>query len=76
MPLKESVTNLLPMPVIRVIHLREQFFLVGYYDGTIEMRDLMSRPKLTGKEPDAPILSFNAEEQFEVLGSMIDFCCK
>ena len=62
MPKREPVTNILPLPVIRVVHLRDQFFLVGYINGIIEMRDLMSKPQLVGKDPDAPILSFNAEE--------------
>ena len=56
---KEKITNLLPLSVIRVIHLRDQIFLVGYANGIIEMRDLITKPQLTGKEPDEPILSFD-----------------
>ena len=59
---KESITNLQPLPVVRVIHLKDMVFLVGYMDSTIEMRDL-TNAKLTGKDPEAPILSFSTEEQ-------------
>ena len=74
---KEKITNLLPLPVIRVIWMREQIFLVGYINGIVELRDL-SKGQMTGKEPDEPILSFNAEEQGgEIqLGCMADVCCK
>ena len=74
---KEKITNLSPLPVIRVIWMREQIFLVGYISGLVELRDL-SKGQMTGKEPDEPILSFNAEEQGGELqlGCMVDVCCK
>ena len=36
----EPITNVLPQPICRIIHLREMIFLVGYSCGIIEMRDL------------------------------------
>ena len=55
----KPVTNLLPLPVTRVIHLRDDLFLVGYVTGVVELRDF-SKAKPTGTEPDEPIAAFNA----------------
>ena len=73
----ESVTNLLPLPVTRVIFLRDDLFLVGYCTGTIELRDF-SEAKSAENEVDQPIASFNASEldsegRFDY---MRDFDCK
>ena len=73
----ETVTNLLSLPVTRVIHLRDDLFLVGYVTGVIELRDF-SRANPVGNEPDEPIAAFNAAEldaegRFDY---MRDFDCK
>ena len=73
----ETVTNVLPLPVTRVIHLREDLFLVGYCTGIIEMRDFSQATK-TENEPDQPLASFSASEldcegRFDY---MRDFDCK
>ena len=43
----EPITNVLPQPICRIIHLREMIFLVGYSCGIIEMRDL-GKSQMTG----------------------------
>ena len=51
---------------------------MGYINGIVELRDL-SKGQMTGKEPDEPILSWNAEENNgggAQLGCMADVCCK
>ena len=73
----ETITNLLPLPVARVIHLRDDLFLVGYATGIIELRDF-SKADQVGNEPDEPLAAFNAAEldsegKFDY---MKDFDCK
>ena len=61
----EPITNVLPQPICRIIHLREMIFLVGYSCGIIEMRDL-AKSQMTGGQPDEPLLTFNAAESENV----------
>ena len=77
MTLQETITNLQPLPVARVIHLRDSLFLVGYGAAIIELRDL-SKAKGDGSEPDPPLAIFDTatvdpEKKFEYLR---DFDCK
>ena len=74
----ETIENLLPLTVVRFIHLRDELFLVGYgRQGIIEVRDF-SKAKPYGNEADEPVASFNASEldksgRFDYLR---DFDCK
>ena len=75
---QESITNLLPLTVVRVLHLRDDLFLIGYgKQGIFEIRDF-SKPTRTGTDPDDPIAYFNASKlnsdgTFDYLR---DFDCK
>ena len=57
--------------MVRVIHLRESLFMVGYIDGVVELRDFE-------KDDQPSMIEFNAHENCgeENLGAMMDFCCK
>ena len=74
MTLQKTITNLLPVPVARIIHLRDDLFLVGYGAAIIEIRDL-SKEIGNDSEVDEPIASFSAtgSDKFEY---MRDFDCK
>ena len=76
----EPITNILPIPITRVIHLRDSLFLIGYAEGgKIELRDL-SKIKKDGEEPDAAIHTFTASgtdvEDTGIFDYMRDFDCK
>ena len=74
----EPITNVQPQPIVRVIHLRENLFLVGYaYGGLIELRDF-SKASKTGSEPDEPLASWRpqADEDENPFQYMRDFDCK
>ena len=72
----ETITNVLPFPIARVVHLRDDLFLVGYGVDIIELRDF-SKPIKQSSEPDAPVASWNAHEQNEEdIGNIRDFDCK
>ena len=60
----ESITAVLPLPITRVIHLREDLFLVGYGAGIIELRDF-KRVNGGPDEASKAIKSFSADVIFE-----------
>ena len=74
----QPITNVKPESIVRVIHLRENLFLVGYaFGGVIELRDF-SKISKTGAEPDEPLASFKPQDEEDSgrFDYMRDFDCK
>ena len=72
----EPITNVLETQIKRLIHLRDDVFLIGYRVGKIELRDL-SKAKPSGEEPDEPLASFDFRDMNdEALANIRDLDCK